>query len=265
MTGELTFRWLGVQGIELRCAGKTLLIDPFFTRPCLGDMLSLRRVTPNRALSTRLAPACDAILVTHPHHDHILDVPDLALHSGAPVYGSANSGQILALSGVPAGQFHRIHPGDLLECGPFVVEVLAGRHIALPVDFLLNGPLSPNLRPPFRLVDYRMDEVFGFFITAAGTRILFCPGEELQLADILFSSTVWEAERYRRLLAEVRPRLFVPLHWDNFFRPLDQPLVELPQPGRMSLKRLARLAAETAPGAQFMVPELFRRLVLTLS
>ena len=263
MTGELTFRWLGVQGIELRCAGKTLLIDPFFTRPGLGDMLSLRRVTPNRGLSTRLAPACDAILVTHSHHDHILDVPDLALHSGAPVYGSANSGQILALSGVPAAQFHRVHPGNLLECGPFAVEVLAGRHIALPVDFLLNGALSPNSHPPFRLVDYRMDEVFGFLITVSGgTRILFCPGQALQPADILFSSTVWGAERYRRLLADVQPRLFVPLHWDNFFRPLDKPLVELPQPGGMSLKRLARLAAQTAPRAQFMVPELlFEKLI----
>jgi hypothetical protein len=103
-----------------------------------------------------------------------------------------------------------------------------------------------------------MDAVFGFLITIEDTRILFAPGDALQPADILFSSTVWGEDRYRRLLSEVKPRLFVPLHWENFFRRLDRPLLEMAQPGRMSLKRLERLTSENAPGTKFMLPDLLK-------
>ena len=103
MPEKLSFRWLGVQGLELSCAGQTLAIDPFFTRPPLSSLL-LRRVQPNLALAARLLARCDYVLVSHPHYDHILDVPDLLKRSGAParyekmLLTRANSSQSMTTS-----------------------------------------------------------------------------------------------------------------------------------------------------------------------
>jgi hypothetical protein len=256
MPDGLSFRWLGVQGLELSCAGQSLAIDPFFTRPPFRSLL-LGRVQPNRALAARLLARCDYVLVTHPHYDHILDVPDLLMRSGASAYGSPNAAQILALAGVPSGQAHVIRPGDTLNLGPFAVEVFANRHIRLPVDPLINGPLRAGLRFPLRLRDYRMDCSFGFYIQAAGLRILFCPGPA-RPADLLFTGVWKDLAYYRTLLAEVRPKVLLPLHWDNFFRPLDRPLRELAVPSGMSLARLAHLVAATAPATKFLIPQLFQ-------
>jgi L-ascorbate metabolism protein UlaG (beta-lactamase superfamily) len=257
VTSNLAFRWLGVQGIELRCGEQSLAIDPFFTRPPLSAMLLLQKVQPDRPLLARLLPACNFILVTHSHYDHLMDVPVLALQTGAAVFGSANTGRILALSGVPARQFQLMDPGQRLSLGPFEVEVLPSRHISLPVGPILNGPVAPSLRPPLRLVDYRMDRPLGFYIQVQGVRILFCPGPA-RPADVLFAGVDWKPAFYRSLLAACRPRLFVPLHWDNFFRPLSQPLRELARPTGSSLKRRARLVGEDAPTPRFLIPEIFQ-------
>ena len=262
MKPNLSFRWLGVQGVELRCKEQTLVIDPFFTRPPLGSMLLLRPVQPDRELILRMVPACSYILVTHSHYDHLMDVPDLARHTGVTVFGSANTGQILDLSGVPGSQFQQVQPGERLSLGPFEVEVFANRHVSLlAAEAIFNGPIRSGLHPPLRQVDYRMDRPFGFFIQAQGVRILVCPGPA-RPADILLAGMGWKEGYYRNQLAAAQPRLFVPLHWDNFFRSLEQPLRELVRPTGLSLKRLAGLTAEAAPATKFLVPAIFERLNL---
>ncbi len=259
MDEPLSFRWLGVQGVEFRCAGHVLAIDPFFTRPSAWDFF--RRVLPDSRLAERLVPRCDTILVTHSHYDHMLDVPALAQRCGAAVYGSANAGRLAELSGLPERQFHEVRPGAALSLGPFEVDVLAGQHVRFPGDGFLFGELKPGLRAPLRPRDYTVDQVFGYMIRAQGVRILFCPGPALA-ADILFSGTAYGREYFCRLLASSRPRIFVPLHWDNFFLPPGKPPRELAWPGRISLKRLERLVAQTAPDTRFLLPELFNPVVL---
>ncbi len=254
MDDRLSYRWLGAQGVELSCGGQVLAIDPFFTRPP-AQVVLFGRMRPNSSLIQRLRQRCDYILVTHPHYDHVLDVPFLARDCGAVVYGSANTGRLLEVSGVPGEQFQEIQANRHLSLGPFEVDVFTSQHMGFPLDALLQGSLEAGLKPPLRLFDYRMDQVFGFFIRAQEVRILFHPGPALP-ADVLFAGLSGDREYYLRLLTLARPKVFVPLHWDNFFRPLDQPLRELEAPGRMSLKKLESLVAQTAPGTKFSVPEL---------
>jgi L-ascorbate metabolism protein UlaG (beta-lactamase superfamily) len=163
---RFSFRWLGTAGLELNYAGQRLLIDPFFTRPPVHALLRMARVTSNEALAQRLAPRADHILVTHPHYDHLLDVPAILQRTGARAYGSPSTCQILALHGIPAGQVRCIQPGDRLELGPFQVEVFPGFHTRTPADRLVNGPLAPRLHLPLRLTDYRMDACYSFRIRA---------------------------------------------------------------------------------------------------
>ncbi len=256
MPDGLSFRWLGVQALELVCAGCTLWIDPFFTRPPWWRLAGT--VQSNEVLSSRLAPQADFILVTHPHYDHLMDVPAIARRTGALVCGSPNTGGLLAVHGISPRQFRQVSEGDRLELGPFAVEVLPSRHISIPpLDWVVNGPLSARSRrsAPSALAprDYRMDFNLGFFVQAAGLRILACPGPA-RPCDLLFCSTQRPLDYLRGLFGSARARLFVPLHWDDFFRPLDRPLRELGYPGTPRLAQVHRTLQAASPETRWVLP-----------
>ena len=257
------FRWLGVAGIELRVDACVLAIDPFFTRPPFRHLF-LGRVSPDRALIARHLACCDFVLVTHPHWDHFLDVPEVVRATGATAFGSPNTCRLLTALGVPERQVRRIEAGDRLTLGPFRVEVLTGQHGRTPIDWLINGPVAPDPRPPLRLRDYKMDCCFGFLIEAGGLRFLHLPGAVRQ-ADVL---TVVPAARLARsltLLDAVRPRVAIPLHWDDPFRPLAEPsrpwlvppVLALPPFRHLDPGHFKRLIERLAPATRVLLPTIF--------
>src|SRR5512146_3140073 len=109
---SITYRWLGVAGLEFVSDGYTLLIDPFFTRPGKAAVLVGRRVAANAALVAMHAPHADAVLVTHPHYDHLLDVPEILNRTTARAFGSPNTCALLAYHGIQPQQINAIQVGD---------------------------------------------------------------------------------------------------------------------------------------------------------
>jgi L-ascorbate metabolism protein UlaG (beta-lactamase superfamily) len=257
---NLTFRWLGVAGVELKAGNQVLAIDPFFTRPSLVDML-LRPVSPVLSLSAEKLPECQFVLVTHSHYDHLLDVPEVLRHTGAVAYGSPNTCQLLQLLGIPTSQVHEIHKGDQLSLGAYEVEVLAGQHSWIPFGGIFNGRLQQGLHPPLRAQDYRMDYCLGYRITVMGSRLLVCAAEP-QPAEVLFAVAQESSGYYLQLFRGVSPHTFVPIHWDNFTRPLSKPVRRFARPNRMPLWQLARLARQALPGVNVIIPEMFREYSL---
>lgn len=227
MNNNLQFRWLGVAGIELTFKDQILTVDPFLTRPPFRSVL-WGRLRPNQTLTARHLPRCDSILVSHSHYDHLMDVPAIAQQTGAAVYGSTSTCQIASLLGLPENQIHEVSAGSLLRLGEFEIEVHSTDHIRMPVDRWINGPLAPDLRSPLRLRDYRMDCCFAFLIKVGGMRILF--NKQNIPADVLLFAPLRDAAAYVPVLENVQPKVVIPIHWDNFFRPLDKPLQPLPQP-----------------------------------
>ncbi len=256
---SLTFRWLGVAGIELQAGGQVLAIDPFFTRPTLLQML--RPVRPHTSLVQEKLPACDAVLVTHAHYDHLLDVPSVLQRSDAKVYGSANTCQLLRLLGIPEAQVSQVHPGDQLNIGDFQVEVVPGQHSPLPFGWIFNGPVHPDLRPPLHVWDYRMDVCLGYRLSVMGTSLLVCSAQP-HPAQVLFAVAQESREYYQRLFNGVQPTTFIPIHWDNFTRPLHRPLRRLSVPGRLTLQKIILLARQLNPQVNVLIPEIFREYTL---
>lgn len=258
MDSSLQFRWLGVAGIELRANGRTLVLDPFLSRPPLSRFL-FGRVTSNRPLVGRTLPSCDYILVSHSHWDHMMDVPGVARNTGALAFGSPNTCRLLSLLGVPREQIRLIRAGDRLSLGGFAVDVLPADH-GFIAPTLASGPLLPDLRPPLRIRDYRMDVCFSFLVEVQGHRLLLLPGERVR-ADIVFPVPVRRrAAYYVSMMQEVQPSVVVPVHWDNPFSPLPPATAahEFTRPGGMSLKWFKGLVKQTAPRTRFLVPELFK-------
>lgn len=270
---SFAYRWLGVAGLEFTYDGYTLLIDPFFTRPGKMALILNRRVQADTQLIARHISRADAVLVTHPHYDHLLDVPEVLRRTGAPAFGTANTCALLALHGIPAGQIHVIQVGDRLELGPFYVEVIQTRHSSIPLARLFNGPLPARLRDgkvrlPLRLNDYRMDTSYGFRIHAGGQ--ILQVGKHPTPADMLFISPYGSRKTLGALLNAVQPRIIVPIHWDDFIRPLSKPLVPMlitpaqgPRPflqplGRLDMAAYIRYVHSIYPPAQVQFPEIFQ-------
>jgi L-ascorbate metabolism protein UlaG (beta-lactamase superfamily) len=222
-------------------------------------------VRPDRELIAEKIPRCDFVLVTHAHVDHLMDVPTVIRNTGATALGSANTCRLLAVSGVPAAQVREVGVGDALTLGSFRVEVLPAEHVTLWGWRPFSGPLPPDLRPPLRARDYRMDGCFSFLIRAGGRRLLHRPGPAVP-AEVLTLDPLGTRSQTEALVRRVRPRVVIPVHWDDFGRPLSRPVRPMVAPTgkaipplrRIDLARFGRMIEETAPETRVLLPEIFR-------
>lgn len=226
--------WLGTAGFRLSYQGQHLLIDPYLTRLPLGDLLRRRPVAADPA---RLASLPDplAILVGHTHFDHALDVPALAGRASCKVYGSGSLAQLMKISGL-ARLAVPVEPHRRYEIGPFTVRFVPSRHskLALGLWTPSDGELTCEHTDELTPQAYRCGQVWGISVAVAGATFYHqgsCDlvddelprgGVDYLLAGIAgrrFTPRYWE-----RLLRRLEPRVVVPHHFDDFFRPVDAPL-----------------------------------------
>jgi L-ascorbate metabolism protein UlaG (beta-lactamase superfamily) len=268
---SISFRWLGVAGTELNVNNQTLTIDPYFTRISMRSSF-FGHVEPEHRLIADKVTSCNYILITHPHFDHIMDVPDVANNTGATALGSSNACRLLSVCGVPEDKIRKIKTGDKLNLNGFEVTVFDAVHMKTPG--FSPGKLSPVLEPPLKAKDYRMDEDFSFLITIGDTRILTDPGEnpvEVVPADILFIFPYRRDTYYQVLISRVEPKAVIPVHWDDFFQPLSKPIRPLYQPprwgiiplSRINLARFSSMINHISPRTRVLIPEIFKTYNLT--
>ena len=260
-------RWLGVAGIELRVNEQILVIDPFVTRPPFRRMW-WGRIRSNSYLAAATVPQGDFVLVTHTHWDHVMDVPAIIEQTKAIAYGSPNTCHLLANLGVPEEHLHEIKVGDQLTLGVFQVAILQAEHGLVLGQPYATGSLDPTLHPPIRMRDYRMDTYFSFLIEVDGLRFLDWSSEQVHLAplaDVLFVKPLQKPAYYEALLDVVQPCVVIPIHWDDFMRPLSQPLRPMLKPPhlafppltRVDLTEFSQLIKRIAPKTQVFLPEIF--------
>jgi L-ascorbate metabolism protein UlaG (beta-lactamase superfamily) len=263
----MRFRWLGVAGIELEHEGQTLVIDPFVSRFPFWRMW-FGHVAPDAQLVAARIPRADWILVSHAHWDHLMDVPEVVRNTGATAFGSSNACQLLRVLGVASERVREACVGDHLELGSFEASVLPGQHDTVMGRPVFAGPVCGELRPPLRARDYRMDECFSFLIQAGGLRLLSWADTDCRgapSADVLFCRLHEARDYYELLLRSVQPKVVIPVHWDDLFRPLSKPLrpmlkppvLALPSVGRMDLRGFARCIEGLAANVRVLVPESF--------
>jgi L-ascorbate metabolism protein UlaG (beta-lactamase superfamily) len=263
-----SYRWLGTAGLEFKIDGDSILIDPFFTRPPMRKLLRAR-VLPDRETISKRIQSARAILVTHAHYDHLLDVPAIVQITGAEVYGSANVITLLMAAGIQRSLLHEVKAGDSFQIADVPVTVFRGRHHETPASHILNSPLPADLRYPFRLRDYRMDACFAYRFELGGRSILV--GETPAKADLAFITPMNDWRTTQALLEEISPSLVVPIHWDNFFRPvqrrarlsLRRESEKRNRPDRFDLRRFKRKIETSFPGMKVHIPDVFEIVLPT--
>lgn len=269
---ELSLCYLGVAGWRIRAGEASLLIDPYFTRLSMWTVL-FGRARPDSDLIRRSTPPADAILVTHPHYDHIMDVPEAARLTAAMIYASPQGTDLLEMLGVPARQLCPIHPGDRLACGPFEVEVFASEHRLIFGGVPYAGALGRGLRRPLRAADYRMDIQYSLRITVGGLRVLLTSGirsEPPVEAEVLLVGADAGREQLATILAATRPHTVLPNHWDDMFAPLDRterPMMKppaglIPSLRRIDLEAFTECVSQIRPSCEVILPKRFQPIRL---
>jgi L-ascorbate metabolism protein UlaG (beta-lactamase superfamily) len=264
----LELEWLGTAGYRLTFAQRTLYVDPYVSRVSLGDVLRRRRAIADETMIERwLGPAGDVlgVLVGHTHFDHAVDAPAVAKRFRCPAHGSSSLAALMRLHGV--GELAvEVEPYRTYELGPFAVSFTPSLHskllLGLAVPF--DGELTCDHLDALSPAAYRCGQVWGIRIEVAGVSF-YHQGSANLLDDAIrdrgvdyFLSGVagrgFTRDFWPRILKRLEPRVVVPTHYDDFFRPLADP-----DPGFTTNVNLAKVPDEVrAVSRDFTVAALTR-------
>jgi L-ascorbate metabolism protein UlaG (beta-lactamase superfamily) len=234
----LEIEWLGVSGYRISAEGKTLFVDPYLSRVPFADLLRRRSALPDPAMLDRFVHAPGeviGVLVGHTHFDHAVDAPAIARRFGCKAYGSDSLATLMGLHGL-AEQTVEVEPYLTYELGPFEVSFTPSVHsklllgLAVPYDGDLTCEHLDSLTPGA----YRCGQVWGISIRVAGVSFYHQGSANLideavreHEVDVFLAGVAgrnFTDDYWRRIIPRLDPKVVVPTHYDNFFRPLGQPL-----------------------------------------
>jgi len=196
-----------------------------------------------------------AILVTHCHYDHLEDVPYILTQypnaTNRPlVVGDTNTSRIIHGYQNDSGidwvdrkvglEESHIHVLDLDKNNPMVeigtfgrfsITAFKGQHPSY--DYIpWRGPKGTiTYKPPYNFWDYKLynKQSIGYLVETNGLRIYFSDSPFvinpalIGEVDILIQTITTRAKNnISSCLAELKPKYYIPAHYDNFFMPLSE-------------------------------------------
>lgn len=269
--GTLQVHFLGVSTLLLDDGETALMTDGFFSRPgLLRVLLGTLSSDPSRidhglrkAGVTRLA----AVMTAHSHHDHAMDAPEVARRTDALLLGSASTANIARGRGFPEDRLRIIQGGETFNFGRFKVTTIQSPHSP---DALFPGVISAPLPSEAKASAYKEGGNFSFLIEHQGRRLLIHPSANFKpgflkniQVDVVFlgigalgkQSTQFTQDYWREVVQATGAKVVVPIHWDDFMQPLDEPLQPMPyllDDFDLSMQRLQQLAEADKVALRFM-------------
>lgn len=265
---EIAIRWLGTAAFEVRTARGALLIDPHFSRHDLWQLLS-GPIAPDEARIDQDLPPADAVFVGHAHHDHLVDAPTVARKLGVPLYGSEDVARVARAAALPESQIKPLRGGERVAVGDMVVEAIASKHSDMITNHLVSGSIPEEVTLPMRFWDYKHGQVLTYAIHWRGRTIYHFGSAEIVEAHlgqrrsdlVLLCMSGWKDNRgvFKRIERTLDPRVLVPMHHDDFFRPLAEGFHE----GQLAfLDGGTRAIRRAMPAASLVRLDLFQEMRL---
>jgi L-ascorbate metabolism protein UlaG (beta-lactamase superfamily) len=276
-TGAWGVTFLGVASLLIDDGETALMTDGFFSRPSLGKVV-LGKIAPDHGrISTALERAgvdrLAAVLPVHTHYDHAMDSAVVADRTGAVLVGGESTAYVGRGHGLPAERIRVATPGEPMRFGAFTVTLVESHHC--PPD-RFPGEITAPVVPPVKTAAYKCGEAWSMLLEHDGGRSALLQGSAGYVegslagrqADVAYLGVgqlgVQSEDYIRTYWAEtvqsVGARTVVLTHWDDFFRPLDQPLRALPYLGDdldVTMRVLDELATASAVRVHF--PTVWRR------
>ncbi|MFJ6207976.1 MBL fold metallo-hydrolase [Lysinibacillus sp. NPDC092081] len=245
--GEIKVTFLGTSSLLFDDGNPQLLIDGI-SRPPLLKMLPFSTVktdadTVNNAFkkigidNNKL----QRLFISHTHYDHALDLAYIAKQTGTHVYGSESAINIGLGNGINMKQMSVYEVNTAMQFDDFTVTVLQSKHSP---TFDEGEKIQEPLKQPAKALDYHEDSSYDFLITHNNKTFFVKPStnyiegalDDIQ-ADVLFlgigvlgaQDQNFQNMYYEQTVRKVQPKLIIPIHWDNFNKPLTDALVALPK------------------------------------
>jgi L-ascorbate metabolism protein UlaG (beta-lactamase superfamily) len=240
----LSVTFLGVSSLLFNDGETAILTDGFFTRPgklrtffaTIGPDPDLIVQSLDRAGIQKLR----SVIVVHSHYDHALDAAFVAQRTGAELIGSQSTANIGDTHGLT---MTIVREAETLTRGRFKITLIRSSHV--PSWLSPKGEILEPLALPARQHNFKEGEVFSVFIEHDGKTILvqgsagYVPGALTgRHADIVFlgigqlghKDEKYRDDYWREVVEAVNPKRIIPIHWDDFWLPLDQDHALVPMP-----------------------------------
>jgi L-ascorbate metabolism protein UlaG (beta-lactamase superfamily) len=285
----VTLEYMGTAGWRITNGQTIILIDPYLTRaksPSPNDDVAPDDprplvngnsvVNPDSAVIDAHIRKADYIFLTHTHSDHSLDMPYIALKTGAKVFGTQSTANVARAEGVPEKQIRVVNPGEEVTLEGFTVKVIHSLHGIFrrppPGAYTPpNPPLVPDgVKGPLRFGQHVEGGTLAYLFRIGGHQILVFGSMnfvESELVGIRPDVALIGAMPERNNLDDYTPRimkvlgnppLVIPTHWDRFnvtYAVSQEPAV----------KRLQSFLDEVhaaSPETTIIVPEYFKPIPL---
>lgn len=227
--------------------GETIILtDPFFTRPSFWSVLFGRTLKSDPDLIKSFLEPYQKIknkivIISHTHYDHILDLKNLLLMwPDATVIGPKET----PLFAPPThSRFISADTMGPVGIGKFKIRSFPAVHAPLPlgIEFAKGERTSPLPSNP-DAYDFLASRSFSFSIEHPQNKIIFHPGAYLKYShkdfpfvpDTLFVGAQGrhKTKDYLKFLKEIgaapQKTAIVPVHHDNFFKPLGKEFSVMP-------------------------------------
>ena len=243
-TDSVTVTWLGVTTLLFDDGETQILIDGFFSRPSLADILLKRPVksdaaTINRVIDEYRMRRLAAVIPVHSHYDHAMDIGAIANRSSASILGSETSANIARGAGVPEDQIVVANSGEDYSFGQFTVTLIKSVHApigwggSVPYD----GTVDQPLQTPAPVSAWRQGQSYSIVIShPQGTTLVqgsagFSDDSlvGVQTDTVMLGVSLLDglgqdyAERYwKALITTTGAAHVVPIHFDEFTQPFGE-------------------------------------------
>ncbi len=238
--------FLGVATILLDDGETAIMTDGFFSRPGKLQVLA-GKVQPDldgigRGLQRAGVKKLAAVIPVHSHYDHVMDAPEVARRTGALLLGSESTANVGRGWGLPASQIAVAKLNEPMRFGRFTVTLLPSRHA--PTGFT-GGVIDKPLVPPVRAFEYKEGQSYAVLVQHEGRSLLingsagFEPGALAKVrADVVMlgigslgpREAAYRDAYWREVVASVRAKRVIPIHWDDFFISSEGPMQPMPAP-----------------------------------
>ncbi len=248
--------WTGTAGFHLHTGGESWLIDPYGV---LGQTVA---DIQNCGI--------DRILITHGHFDHAMEVPALAEGSGASVHCAAGTGRRLVRHGLSRERLYPVTAdGQVFNAAGGIFQAFFSRHIMFDAGLVWRSLVRMGTQagqvlrlaaryPAGRVLSWRIRSeglTLHHFGSAGATddELRRLAGERLDVLLFPCQGHTRIAEIAAEAAAMLRPRVFVPHHYDDFLPRMSEYI----DPGP-----IAAVVRRACPGTEVIIPAIGEPLPL---
>ena len=251
-TGKVKVTFLGTSTLLIDDGETQLLTDGFVTRPGIlktgFGKIGCDTAKVSAFIKAYHVSNLKGIFCAHSHYDHAMDAPYIAKQTGAIMYGSSSTLNIGRGAGLGEELMQQYQLNTPIKFGKFTVIILPSKHTP-PFKVMgksnddLGVAITQPLPQPAKAEAYSEGGAFDILIEHSGKHILikastnWLPGALGNIqADVVFLGTAcmgkqdsaFRANYYNETIGKLQPKIVVPIHWDNFFKPLSPHLKALP-------------------------------------